>query len=177
MMRSPSSLRLNLTVPWDAGWEGPICSSITSSVGSEVKTSFAQRAGKAIFRNYSLATTICLVPSASARGRARGLDRIDFGHQRLAPVIRIVLAQRIALEGVIKQDPAQVGMAAEFDAEHVEAFALQPIRRFPFAIQTVGPGVLARHRHLVPQAMVQGQGFELRDDFEARRAANPVHRR
>ena len=39
---------------------------------------------------------------------------------------REVLALRIALEPVIGEDPAQVRIAGEADAVHVEHFALEP---------------------------------------------------
>src|SRR5262249_272418 len=43
----------------------------------------------------------------------------------------IILAQRMALPVIGQQDAPQVGMALEADPEHVEALALQPVRRGP----------------------------------------------
>src|SRR5579871_6237225 len=122
-MRSPSSFRLNLMVPWEAGCDGPICSSMISSAGSDASIFFAHRAGKAIL----VFVLPEILPDALTRGRPRRRHRIDFFDDRLAAVHRIVLAQRMADEGIVEQDAPQVGMIPEVDAEHVEAFALQPV--------------------------------------------------
>src|SRR5438034_11778089 len=51
-------------------------------------------------------------------------------HQQLARSFeRIILALRVTLPFVGHQDPAEVRMAVEPDAEQVEHFALQPVRR------------------------------------------------
>src|SRR5208282_6389351 len=42
---------------------------------------------------------------------------------------REILAQRMAREAVIGEQPAQIGMAGEGDAVHVEGFPLEPARR------------------------------------------------
>src|SRR5207253_8483975 len=44
---------------------------------------------------------------------------------------RVVLAERVAHEGVVAQQPAQVRMARKVEAEEVERFALEPVRRRP----------------------------------------------
>src|SRR5271157_1856679 len=41
----------------------------------------------------------------------------------------VVLAQRIALPFLGHEDAPQIGVAGEFDAEHVEYFAFEPIGR------------------------------------------------
>src|ERR1700722_18075917 len=97
-------------VPWAAGCEGPIWSSMISSAGSAASIFCDQRAGNDM--------AILLF------GRSQRLrNRIDFRDDRLPLLIRIILAQRMADESIVEQDTPQVGMAAELDAEHVEAFA------------------------------------------------------
>ena len=49
-----------------------------------------------------------------------GVAQLDIAGQRE------VLAQRIALEAIIGEDAAQVGVAGEEHAVHVEHFALEP---------------------------------------------------
>src|SRR5437762_2741272 len=101
-MRSPSSFKLNLMVPCDAGCDGPICSSMISSAGSAVVSLFFQRAGSDMIFLARLAR------------RAKWIrDRIDLGHDRLALVVRIILAQRMPFERIVQQDSAQVGMPLE----------------------------------------------------------------
>src|SRR5262249_12800432 len=56
------------------------------------------------------------------------VDRIL--HQQLARAFeRMVLALRISLPVFRHQDPPAIGMAGEIHAEHVEHFALEPVRR------------------------------------------------
>src|SRR5208283_2090835 len=40
---------------------------------------------------------------------------------------RIILPQRVALPLIGQQDPVHVRVSGEFDAEHIEHFALQPV--------------------------------------------------
>src|SRR5512139_3952109 len=99
MITSPSSLRLNLIVPCEAGWDGPIWISMISSVASRSSGATAR-----------LALDIELPPR---------LDRVPLGDERLALVDRVVLAQRITDELLVEEDAPQVRMSGEADAEHV----------------------------------------------------------
>src|SRR5579872_4644999 len=130
-MRSPSSLRLNLMVPCEAGCDGPICSSMISSAGSAASIFCDQRAGSDM-------TTLLL------RRPQRLHDWIDLRNQRLALLKRIILSQRMADEGIVEQDAAQVGMAVELDAEQIVAFALEPVGRLPDRIHARRPCIVAR---------------------------------
>src|SRR5208283_4458900 len=101
-----------------------------SSAGSEASIFCDQRAGNGMM--------ILLL-----RGSQRLGDWIDLGHDRLPLLEWIILAQRMADESVIEQDAAQIGMASELDAEHVEAFALEPVGRLPNRICARHPRVFA----------------------------------
>src|SRR2546430_9759297 len=41
------------------------------------------------------------------------------------------LAERMPREALLEEDPSQIGMTVEFDAEHVVGLALAPVRAFP----------------------------------------------
>src|SRR5512134_1887203 len=47
--------------------------------------------------------------------------------QRLAALDGVVLAQRVALELLVEEQAAEIGMALEADAEHVPHLALEPV--------------------------------------------------
>ncbi len=49
-----------------------------------------------------------------------GITQLDIAGQRK------ILAERMPFEAVIGEDAAQIGIACEYDAEHVENFALKP---------------------------------------------------
>src|ERR1700722_18715786 len=134
-------------VPWDAGCDGPICSSMISSEGSAGTILSFQRAGSAM---------IFLVSHVAARPANRINNRIDFGNDRLALVIEVVLAQRMSFERIVHQDAPQVRMALEDDPEHVEAFALEPVRRAPHSNHAVDPGLGPVHCNLDADAMTAG---------------------
>src|SRR5580700_8455845 len=95
-------------------------------------------------------------------------DGIDFGNDWLAVVVEIVLAQRMSLERIVHQDAAQVGMSLEDDAEHVEAFALEPVRRAPNSNHAVDPRIGAVDANLDADAMRQVERVELIDHVETR---------
>src|ERR1019366_6240034 len=125
-----------------------------SSVGSEASIFCDQRAGKGI--------EILLL-----RGSQRLRYWIDLGHDRLPLLERIVLAQRMADEGIVEQDAAQIGMPPELNAEHVEAFALQPVGGLPNRTSARHPRVIASaNLDLHAQAQTTAHRFQLIDDIE-----------
>src|SRR5262249_33446991 len=136
-MVSPSSRRLNLTVPCDAGCEGPIWISMISSSRSVS----AKRAG---MRDPGL-RGIVQVPSRGGGygrviesrplpGRIPGArQRVRFGDERLTLADRVVLAQRMPDELGVHEDAAQVRVTRETDAEHVPHLAFRPQRTPPHA--------------------------------------------
>src|SRR5262245_23659192 len=98
---SPSSLRWNLMVPWVAGWDGPICSSMVSS-GSSGLSAFilwSERAAlvfaESFFKSHEL-----------VQGALIDKGSLDFalGNPGLAEIDWIILAQRISLKFFVEQD-------------------------------------------------------------------------
>ena len=82
------------------------------------------------------------------------LDRIALGDERLALIVRVVLAQRMALELRVHEDAAQIRMPVEADAEHVEDLALAPVRGLPdAAASAMRPASSSGDRHLHAQPM------------------------
>ena len=75
------------------------------------------------------------------RAPSSGIVVLALGQQpALAGVV--VLAQGVALEGLVGQDALEVGVALEADAEHVVGLALEPVGRLPHAVD-------GRHRRVV----------------------------
>src|SRR5262245_66482841 len=64
-------------------------------------------------------------------GRQRRDRKVVAPDQRLALLLRVVLAQRIADELLVEVDPPEIGMAVEPDPVHVERLALLPVERRP----------------------------------------------
>src|SRR5262245_34292532 len=120
-MVSPSRRRLNLTVPCDAGCDGPIWISMISLSPRSVSWN---RSGMSVPGvRPMLASLLPRVP--------RLTDRVALRDQKLALVHRVVLAEGMPLELRIHQDAAQVGMADEAYAEQIPRLALCPQRRVP----------------------------------------------
>jgi len=96
------------------------------------------------------------------RGALRRTNDILVGEQVLGPrallplLDRVVLAQGVALELVMAEDAAQVGMAGERHAEKVVDLALVPVGTAP---QTGGRRhrLVLGHVDLHPQAVVVRQ--------------------
>src|SRR5439155_4417436 len=88
---------------------------------------------------------------------ASRLDRVDreiiAPHQRLALLLGVVLAQRVADELLVEVDPPQVGVAVELDPVHVVGLALLPVERRPQRRERRYAGIVLGHRALEPQAM------------------------
>src|SRR6266404_8105178 len=117
-------------------------------------------------------------PPRSLRGTQWVYDRIDFGNDRLALVVDVVLAQGMAFKRIVHQDAAQVGMAPEIDSEHVEAFALEPVCRAPIADDARHPkvGSVCPDANLDAKAMSQGQRIQMVHDVIARLSFEPINR-
>ena len=100
------------------------------------------------------------------------VDRIDrqvvAAHERLALLLRIVLAQRIADELLVQEDAAQVGVTVEADAVHVERLALLPVERRPQLDERRHARVLLGHRDLEAHAVAVLERAQLVADLEAR---------
>ena len=93
---------------------------------------------------------------------------------------RIVLATRMAFPVVGHQDPAEIGVAVEADAEEVPDLTLGPAHRQPHARQRRHHGVGAGHTHLdaqplrrVAEACNAGRQ-QMHDDLVARLARKVV---
>ncbi len=71
------------------------------------------------------------------------------------------------------EDPSQIRMAAEVDAEQVEDFPLQPVRRLPDVVDGIDLEPAQRQRHLDAQRAPVLDRPQLIDDFE-RTAATVV---
>src|SRR6185503_21353102 len=110
-MFSPSSSTRNFTVPCVAGCDGPMLSSWCSVWRSRSKSSSLLSGGVG-----KCGCATLLVPRT---------------HERLAPLLRIVLAQRVPFEFVVEQDPPQIRMSVEADPVEVPDLALHPVRRRP----------------------------------------------
>src|ERR1044072_9044904 len=100
---SPSSFRITRSTPWVDGCCGPILS--TSSVESRKVDSGIPRSLTAFD------VQVLLNPSYILRQN------------------RIILAQRVSYPLFGQKDAAHIRMPGEFDSEHVEHFALEPVRR------------------------------------------------
>jgi hypothetical protein len=87
---------------------------------------------------------------------------------------REVLAQRIAVEAVIGEDAAQVRVALEEDAVHVEGFALVPVGG-GIDLDDRGNGGVLVGLQLDPDARVPGHRQQMVDHVETPRALRIVH--
>ena len=96
--------------------------------------------------------------------------------RRLADLHRIVLAQRIAFPVLRHQQPPQIGMAVEHDAEQVPDFALEPVGRRPDAADRRDVRVVAVQPHLHAQPQPVRDRDEEVDDLEARLARPEIDR-
>src|SRR5260370_39838836 len=116
------------------------------------------------------------MPRGSLRGANWVYDRIDFRNDRLALVVDVVLAQRMPFERIVHQDAAQVGMAPEIDSEHVEAFALEPVRRAPVADDARDPEIAGLDAYFDAEAMTERGRIQMVHDVISRLAFEPINR-
>src|SRR5690348_15594204 len=124
-MRSPSIVSTMRTVPCIAGCDGPMLIVIRSGGSS---CSLSDRSCTSL-----RPSTSCLIVDVSGISirLLRCRDEVVAPHERLALLLGVVLAQRIADELLVEEDPAQIGMAVEADPVHVERLALLPVERRP----------------------------------------------
>src|SRR5262245_58087795 len=155
-MLSPSSRRLNLMVPCDAGCDGPIWISISSVAGSDSR----KRDG------VSAPGAFAMRSDSAPRGPGVH-DRVALGHERLALRDGVVPAQRVADELRVHEDASQIRVAVEADAEHVPGLALGPDRALPEAGSRGDDRVVLGDRGLDADAVVESERVELVDHLEA----------
>src|SRR5262245_54562062 len=96
-------------------------------------------------------------PSMNARvvvSAMRDLRLLPGADQRLAAVDGVVLAQRVAGELLVHQQPAQIGVAGKADPEHVPHLALEPVGDGPQVDRGGHLRVVLVHPHLDAQAVV-----------------------
>src|SRR5262245_28531301 len=147
---SPSSFKLNLIVPWVAGWDGPICSSIIS-VGSSWFSAFIalpERTLSALARQGFFQAQQFVVRSFVDESSFH----MTFGNPRLAKIDWIIFAQRMALKLIVEQYPAQIRMVVKAYAVKIPHFALKKIRSLPQRGQRIHYRIVLRHRHAYAQS-------------------------
>src|SRR5216117_3407277 len=93
--------------------------------------------------------------------------------QRLAPVDRVVLPERMTDELLVHQQAPQVGMAREAHAEHVPDFALEPVGDRPEVDGGRHHGVVLVDLYFQSQPVVVRERVEVVDDLEARAVRVP----
>ena len=86
---------------------------------------------------------------------------------------REVLAQRMAVEAVVGEDAAKVGIAGEQDAVEIVGFALEPVAAGKTSLMD-GTGVSSSVATLMRMRAFLRRAEEVIDDVEARLAARPV---
>ena len=91
----------------------------------------------------------------------RQVDRLR-AHRALAR--RKIFSQRMPFKLRMRQDAPQIGMSFELDPEHVESFALRPVRAFPDVDGGVDRGIFGRNRRLDPHAMLVRERQQVIDD-------------
>src|ERR1017187_1813838 len=144
---SPSSLRMTRSTPCVEGCWGPILS--TNSVESKNVESGIQTSLAAFDTHILLHPALVLLQDP------------------------VVLAQRIALPFLGQQDTTHVRMPGKLDAEHVEHFALQPVRRQVYTNGGLG-FVAIGDVGLDPHPFVAGKTIENVDHVEPLGALEPV---
>src|SRR6266481_1374591 len=82
----------------------------------------------------------------------------------------------MTFERIVHQDAAQVGMASEIDSEHVETFALEPVRSAPVTDHARHPKVTSLDRDFDAEPMAEGERIQMIDDVVARLALEPINR-
>src|SRR5512139_2192451 len=85
---------------------------------------------------------------------------------RLAQAPGIGLAQRVALEALVGQDPAEIGVALEADTEHVEDLPLEPLGVLPQPDEARDRGSRGGDRGLEAQTDMAGHRIEMIDELE-----------
>ena len=86
----------------------------------------------------------------------------------------VILAERMPLPLIGKQNALEIGMAAEGDAEEIEDFALEPVGGRPDGNECGGLLVSAE-RDFQAKAGVVGEGIKLCNEVETLYAARPIN--
>src|ERR1022692_1130479 len=144
---SPSSLRMTRNTPCVEGCCGPILS--TNSVESKNVWSGIWTSLAAFDTHILLHPALVLLQDP------------------------VILAQRISLPLLGQQDAPHVRMAGKLDAEHVEHFALQPVRRQVYTNRGLG-FVAIGNVGLDPYSFVARKTIENVDHVEPLGALGPV---
>src|SRR5512137_159242 len=110
------------TVPCMAGWDGPMLMSMLSGRASRWSRVVGSISDVVLHRDARL-------------GQAPGVG----------------LAQGVSLEAFVGQEPLEVRMAVEADAEHIEDLALEPVGVLPQAGERGDRGVGRGEGGLQPQ--------------------------
>src|SRR6202795_3125556 len=152
--RSPSSFSFTRSTPCVEGCCGPMLRMISSAPSTVVSTFEAPDQVPPLFR---VSAIFALLPA---------LDSQVFSHPgRVLFQNVVILAQRMTLPLVGQQNAFQIRMTLEHDAEHVEAFALEPVGHRPDSAN-------ARHRlafgcvRLQPQPLILRKRIQIEDHIE-----------
>src|SRR5688572_21291154 len=113
-------------VPWVAGWEGPICSSMIS-------------AGRFLLSAFSGTDILVFAPQCLFQPQKlvvrtfidKGSFDLAFRNPVLLLIDRVVLAQWMTLEFIKQQDSPEIRMIDELDAEHIPDFPLHKVGASP----------------------------------------------
>src|SRR5262245_10234890 len=95
--------------------------------------------------------------------------------ERLAPLLRVVLAERVARELLVEQQAPEVRMTGEAHAVHVPDLTLHPVGGGPERAERIDLAGRLGHARLDAQAMIPRDRVEVVDHLEARRLAEVVH--
>src|SRR3972149_3778163 len=88
---------------------------------------------------------------------------------------RVILSEGMSFPVFGHQDPTEIGMSRESDAEHVEDLALMPIGGGPHAGHR-GHLRSVQHPNLYPNAVRAGDRVQVIDPLESRpRTFQPIH--
>src|SRR5512133_1869902 len=131
---SPSSSTRNFVTPCVAGWDGPMLRTIRFVGSGARSSSCAALAGVPVpFLGLAMDRSPPERALVARGGAGPAEDVVDRAllDARLPAAERVVLAERVPLELVVHEQPAQVGVARHPDAVHVEAVALVPVRAAP----------------------------------------------
>src|SRR5215510_13457067 len=159
-MTSPSRSTIRRNTPWVLGCWGP---------------KFTVRMSPPNSRSRVIVTPGARVCSGIVSGMRSGLRRcrppdfVVFGEVDRLTADWKVAAQRVAHPVVRHQDPGQVRMALEPDAEHIPRLALIPVGWCVDVVRAWGPGVVLWYEDAYPQLPVCLHVPELVHELQALR--------
>src|SRR5271156_6827697 len=158
--RSPSSLSFTRKTPWVEGCCGPILRIISSAPRTVVSTSWVPCVRASVIYMWGL------LPALDAQVFA------DPGGVLFQDVV--ILAQGVPFPLIGEQDAFKIRVTFENDAEHVVAFAFEPIGGGP-DFDNASDRVIFTGVGFQAQALVFREGVEIENDVEAFLALGPVH--